>query len=396
MRRWLLPPLFVTAIAAFSFSLATPTLQAQDKEKAAPPEEETFLTADGMQLHGLFHKSAKSPGNDPVVILLYPPGKDNDMTKGDWGGLANRLTTSGFNVFRFDWRGHGKSTEIKNVEKFWGNPFTGPWNKRYISTGKKSVKDALFVKDLGQNGQNLNAYMPVFLTDLAAVRAHLDSKNDGGDVNTSSIYIIGAEQAAGLGFAWLATEWNRPAFCPTNINQLLGAPGYSYVPQPILNKDIETGGSDFSGVVWLTASRPASISETMIKSFVTGLMPNGATMPFAPKIRDNNPMLFMYGANDKKGEKDAAFFHKVALAAHGGGSLAPLQLADKLMFPVKNGASLTGVKLLGNADQLGTETTIMNFLDKIQKDRKQITRKPRNYTGPCYIKLELFGFMLPF
>lgn len=387
MHRWLIPPLLLAAVAVVC-CIAEPR-RASAQAKAPAPEEETFLTADGIQLHGLFHKSAKSPGSDPVVIMLYPPGKDRDMTKGDWIGLANRLSEAGYNVFRFDWRGHGKSTDIKNVDKFWGNPFTGPWNKRYISNqNKKTVKDTFFFKDLGNNA---NAYMPVYLTDLAAVRAHLDSKNDAGDVNTSSIYLIGSETAAGLGMGWLATEWNRPAFCPTNLNQLMGATDYKWVPQPLLNKDIDTGGSDVSACVWLSASRATTIPEATIKGFVSGLLPNGRTMPFLPKIRDNNYMLFMYGAMDKKGEKDAKFFHEVALAAKGGGSLPPLPLQAECLLPVKNGGTLVGVGLLGNVEQLGTENTIMNFLANRQQDRKQITRKPRGYTGPCYINFEAFG-----
>ena len=78
------------------------------RAQGADPVEETFLTADGVQLHGLFTKSTKNSGTDPVVILLYPPGKDNTMAKGDWKGLATLLSKQGYNVFQFDWRGHGK------------------------------------------------------------------------------------------------------------------------------------------------------------------------------------------------------------------------------------------------------------------------------------------------
>ena len=89
MRRWqILSPVLFAILAAVALSPTAPRALAQP----AAPTEETFLTADGMQLHGLFHKSQVNPGNDPVVIILYPPGKNNDMTKGDWKGLADRLT----------------------------------------------------------------------------------------------------------------------------------------------------------------------------------------------------------------------------------------------------------------------------------------------------------------
>lgn len=130
MRRWMAAPLVFVLAAILTTSTDSP--QAFAQPKFTPPEEETFLTADGIQLRGLFHKSAKAPATDPVVILLYPPGKDNTMIKGDWEGLANRLSSEGYNVFRFDWRGHGKSDDIKNTERFWTNPYTGNWNQKYI------------------------------------------------------------------------------------------------------------------------------------------------------------------------------------------------------------------------------------------------------------------------
>ena len=45
----------------------------------------------------------------PVIVLMYAPGPDRDMTKGEWGGLAKELKKAGYHVFQFDWRGHGKS-----------------------------------------------------------------------------------------------------------------------------------------------------------------------------------------------------------------------------------------------------------------------------------------------
>ena len=51
---------------------------------------------------------------------MYAPGKGNDMDKGDWKGLAKALSNEGYNVFRFDWRGHGKSKDIKDTFRFWG------------------------------------------------------------------------------------------------------------------------------------------------------------------------------------------------------------------------------------------------------------------------------------
>jgi hypothetical protein len=385
-------PLLLALVVGLSASFDTPEVQAQ--AKAVPPEEETFTTADGMQLHGLFHKSTKSTGNDPVVILLYPPGKDNNMLIGDWGGLANRLTEAGYNVFRFDWRGHGKSNDIKDTAKFWTNQITGAWNVRYIKGGGinvKPIKDQFFFKDFKDANAATN-YMPVYLTDLAAARAHLDSKNDAGEINTSSIYLVGSESAATLGIGWMAAEWNRPQFSPTP-NQLGLAPRYEFVPQG-LRGEFDTAGLDISGAVWLSASRPASFSPAAVKSFVSGVFPSGSRMYMAPKIRDNNPMMFMYAAGDKKGEDNAKFFHLEALVGMGNVKNGQRPLNANYLKPIPKGAALIGVRLLGDDNTLGTEKEIMKFLDAQQQERKQIVRKNRDFKNLYYISLKDFGLFM--
>jgi hypothetical protein len=378
-------PLLFAAAVALGISSHAP--QAQAQPKFPPPEEETFLTADGVQLRGLFHKSQKTPANDPVVILLYSPGKDNSMIKGDWDGLANRLAESGYNVFRFDWRGHGKSVDIKDTTKFWTNPYTGPWNQKCMKgANSKPIKDTIYFKDLGPNAAR---YAPVYLTDLAAARAHLDSKNDAGDVNTSSVYLIGSELGATIGMGWLAAEWNRPAFSPTP-NQLLQFPRYEYVPQP-LNGGITTpAGEDISASVWLTPTHPTSIPDNVIKGWVTGALPTGK-LPMPPKTRENNPMLFMYGEKDTRGKREAEFFHLEVLVGRGNKMLGLSPLNEKYLSPVKNGGALSGVALLGDNQTRGTEDTIMKFMDAIQKERKQLIRKSRGFTSPYFIELTSFG-----
>jgi hypothetical protein len=390
MRRWLAFPLFVVALGALILPAETPRAMAQDKND---PIEETFLTADGIQLRGLFTKSLKNGSSDPVVILLYPPGKGNDMGKGDWKGLAKLLSTEGYNVLQFDWRGHGKSTEIKDPARFWNlppapgnpdpNPFTGPWNSQRMITGapnlmgKGKIKNDLFLKDI----KDPVKYAPVFLLDLAAARHHLDTKNDAGDLNTSSIYLIGSDTAATLGIAWLVTEWNRPAFLPT-ANQLAfmgpGAfPTYKYVPQPLAGGlPNELGGGDISGAIWLSAAKASSVPDQLIKNFIS---------KGAPKLRENNPMLFLFAPKDTKAKSAAEFFvDQVLVAKPPAGS--PLTKLDQTQaLDVKQGAGLNGVALLGaNA---GTETLITQYLAALQKNRAKLIRKNRGFTAPWFIQL---------
>lgn len=386
MRRWMAGPLLFTAIT-LALTTDSPTARAAD------PVEETFMTADGVQLRGLFEKSEKNPSSDPVVILLYPPGKDNDMNKpGDWKGLSARLAKEGYNVFRFDWRGHGKSTDIKDTKKFWNlvgpndteppNPFTGPWNTPRMITGAPvknagKIKNDLFFKDL----KDPVKYAPTLLLDLAAARYHLDGKNDNGEVNTSSVYLIGTESAATIGFAWLVSEWNRPAFTPTP-NQLAApvpgaAPTYRYAFQPLQGGIVNEAGADISGAIWISPIRATSVPPQTIQQWVS----KGAT-----KLRENNPMLFLYGDTDAKGKKEADFFFSQVLVANPPKGSSVEKLDQTFLQEVKGGKSLVGAQLLGNAT-IKVEDTIVDYLKARQKDRSKLIRKNRGFTAPWAIDL---------
>lgn len=358
----------------------SPRLLAQ---KGEPPTEETFLTADGVSLRGLFYRAVQNSSTAPVVVLMYPPGQrgaETDMTKGDWEGLARRLTQEGYNVFRFDWRGHGKrGHEIKDRDLFWTNRYSGPWNVKYVSGfGKKPLKNDIYFKDI----RDPLRYMPVYLLDLAAVRAHLDNKNDNRDCNTSSIYLIGAGTAATLGMAWIATEWNRPAVVPGPA-ELLPAPRYEFVPQRLNGGIKVAAGEDISAAVWLSPIRPSIVSETLAKNWIT---------IYAPKMRDNNPMLFLHGEEESLGRRDASFYFREVLVGAGNRALGLNPLNPKYLHPIKGAKSLSGVALLGNNATLKTEDTIIEFMSAIQKERARVAARVRGYNAPWFIDLTYFGF----
>jgi hypothetical protein len=378
MRRWMAAPLVFAAFAALFPN--TPRALAQDG-----PVEETFLSADGVQLRGLFLKSEKTPASDPVVILLYPPGKDNNMDKGDWKGLAARLSKEGYNVFRFDWRGHGKSTDIKDTKKFWTNDFTAAWNHKYITGAPvgvvpKKIKNDIFFKDI--KGPDPTKYTPVYMLDLAAARYHLDTKNDAGDVNTSSVYLIGAESAATIGIGWMTAEWNRPKVAPKPGELGIGVPRYEFIPQPLVGGIPAEAGEDISGAIWLSATRPPpSIKPQLVQDWVA----KGAT-----KLRENNPVLFLHGAKDPVGKAATDFFFNQVLVANPPKN-SPLQKLEQAFVREVKDTKLVGVQLLGNNKDLGTEDTIMKFVEDIQKERAKIVRRNRTFDHPYFIDLSRFG-----
>lgn len=373
MRRWMAAPFLFAAFACLA-GQGEPAL-AQDDGK---PVEENFSTADGVRLKGLFHRAAKAAPGNPVVMLLYEPGVGNTMDKpGDWAGLTKALNDKGFHVFRFDWRGHGKSKDITDPNEFWNNNFTGPWNKKYVTgSGKKPIKNDIDVKtDLGMGGAKLKQYMPVFVNDIAAARTHLDGKNDQNELSTSSIYVIGAGDAAGLGLLWMTGEWVRPAIHPL----LGGGVVYKWVPTNGINVDPEAG-RDIAGAVWLSGTRPAAFQERIVTDWAKTTL----------KLRDNNPMLLVYGEKDKAAKDQAKFFYDNVLVAKGNKALGVKPLEQTFLQELK-GTGLKGAALLGNDAQLNTETTIMKYFEARQKDRAAIVRRERKYTGPYYIDLGYFN-----
>ena len=102
-------------------------------------------------------------------------------------------------------------------------------------------------------------------------------------------------------------------------------------------------------------------------------------------------MLFLYGDKDKlrTGVASAKYFVNEVLVAKGDKA----KRVDALKFteyqPVKDTA-LVGVNLLGG--KLGTEETILKYLETLEKDRKNVVRTPnRNWTKSPYVLTGLYG-----
>ena len=352
---------------------------------AAKGEQESFLTADGVKLKGLFHRSpnAGNTGN-PVVVLMYEPGKEKDMLKGDWDGLIDKLNTAGFHVFRFDWRGHGQSTEIadplgdntvllrQQFSGFWANTITGPANQNFLKgfAKGKAPKNTFKVKEDFKTAKDAANYFPYYVNDLAAVRLHLDIKNDNNVVNSSSIYLIGAGDTAALGMMWLAAEWKRPGVAPS----FAALPGLQYkiTPMPVAVVVDPPAGQDIAGAVWLTAGQPAAIHQGNLKAWALE----------SPKLRDTNEMLFLFGATDPPGKTAANVYYKNVLVADGDKKLGLLPVKQTFQYPVPN-TKLSGAALLGG--MLPTEQKVLDYLAERQKARQLITTKKRNYVSPYYV-----------
>jgi pimeloyl-ACP methyl ester carboxylesterase len=363
MRRRLFLPLAFTALAGAFFVQTAPEARPQNE-----PSDELIETADGVKLRGILYKAQNSK-NGSCVIILHEPF--TDPTKGDWEGLAKTLAKNGYHTLRFDFRGHGKSKDLI-PEKFWREPL----NQKLPGANRTPAKDTIDVKDF----EKKRDYYPQLVYDIAAARNHLDKLNDDGQVNTSSVYLIGAGDATTLGMLFLATEWHREQKKPT----------LAFNQQKFFvsaNLSIAAGGSpagrDYGGAVWLSPKRMAGFGSSAVENWVArhGRDPNG-------DMRKETPMLFVHGEKDEAGKSASKYFNDQVMVAGGRGRLEKL---DSTYIRDRKGTNLTGVSLLGKDDQLGTEKLILEFLDKMEELRRKKVRITREYTEPLRINLASFG-----
>jgi pimeloyl-ACP methyl ester carboxylesterase len=356
MRSWILSPLVFAAIAGAAL-LSDPAFGLA-QSKPGDPEEVSFQSADGVKLKGLYYKSVKG-GNSPTAILLH--GYATDPNKGDWDALARKLALdpkTACNVLRFDFRGHGKSTDV-NPNVFWSPRFAV--NARNIKGGSKvPPRGEISYKDFQKD------YFPVLVNDIVAARHFLDLKNDANECNTSSIFVIGDKYSAALGMMWIASEWKRAGVA-------VGFPMVGGQAPPLAGKDI-------AGAVWLSIEKPQSFPSNVYQTWVNNV---------APDMRLENPMVFFYADKDTRGAENARYFlDQVLVANPKGGKLSKLPLTKG--FPVKGGDKLAGVDLLGKGS-LNTETLILQAVEAIEKDRGQKGRIERKYNQPPYLDPKQVG-----
>src|SRR5262245_25537078 len=150
---------------------------AKDAPKPADPNKfrVPIPTADFVELDGTYYRGNK--GRDtPCVMLVHKFG--SDRTKSGLDELARDINREGFAVLTFDLRGHGGSINVS--PSFW----TVGANKNGIMGGTAKQTTISFAKFKP-------TYFPWLVNDIAAARRFLEIKNDAGEVNAQSIFIVG-------------------------------------------------------------------------------------------------------------------------------------------------------------------------------------------------------------
>src|SRR5262249_32063355 len=109
----------------------------------------------------------------------------------------------------------------------------------------------------------------------------LDVENDAQRCNTATIVVIAAQESAGLGMGWVTYEYQR---------RVVGGGANALVT----GGTVVYPGDDVAACVLLGPGRqpkpPASMSFRPVSWF---------GMPSSNRMRDNTPMCFIYGKQDR-------------------------------------------------------------------------------------------------
>jgi pimeloyl-ACP methyl ester carboxylesterase len=293
----------------------------------AEPERVRFTTADYAEIQGLYYASDLGI-KAPTVLMLHPVGSSIEAP--GWSDLAKKLQEKHYAVLTFDFRGHGNSVNVS--KDFWNAERSNQSLKGY-----KPVKPKLTISHSDfRTASNILSLE----NDISAAKRFLDAKNDASECNSAKLIVIGAGTGATLGAAWINSEWRRRAL----------KSGF-----PVIN-NTQAEGHDVAAAVWLSMASSVPINNTR-------WTPKLETYLASP-VRDNVPMLFLYGEQDTRAAHLAKSLHS---------SMAK-NVKDKKLKELDREVAikdtkLSGVELLGKKDTLRTEEKIIAYLEQVLEDR---------------------------
>jgi pimeloyl-ACP methyl ester carboxylesterase len=322
MQRSLLSHLLLVGGVSCLLAFSSADARGADRDEKKDKKEKTyepvkFDTYDQVELRGRWYASPKGK-KAPAVLIL--PKVGGDIGQDGWDRLAEALKEKGYSVLLFDYRGHGGSKSVS--PDFWKFPN----NNQLPNAAKNPPKESIDLKDFPKT------YYPMFLNDIAAARLCLDRKNDAGECNTANLIVIGAEDGANLGMAWLYSEWSR---------YQINAGG-----KPSATSE----GADTVCAIWLS-----------FKPKLGGIQPDRMGDWFKLIGRDKKvPMYFIYGDGDDASKQVAEYYVEQIKANKKGHEHTGTKA-------IEEAGKVTGSELLQK--NLKTQAQILKYIDNVMEDR---------------------------
>lgn len=349
-----MPRAWLIALASLSLYLLAASghrAAAQNSNDKIDSKRVNFPTFDEVELSGTFYRSLPAAGKkdrDAVVLLLHDfrHDKGGSSQEDGWRQLAGQLQREGYAVLSFDFRGFGNSKSVS--PKFWKYS-----HNRLRGSGRGAAAATIDQKNFSAS------YYVNLVNDIAAARAYLDVLNDGGDVNSSNILIVGAGQGATLGTLWMASECRRQRD-PTSDRLMEGLLPDWRNP---FKKFSEPEGNDLAAAVWLTLYPMLETKQlgSSLKSDLVDTAKNAKISTY-----------FLYSKDDKH----AADFTKNCMDALTFEKGKKIELKSVKEKTIPRAGQLSGSKLLSG--RLQTTNYIIDYLNRVVEDRGTRTRRPRD------------------
>ena len=263
-----------------SLGLTAPFGQCRILADTPKPDRVKFNTVDGVTLEGNFYPGSLGKKGDTFLFLHQL--KTGFSSQDGWANLAVALQEKGHSVLTFDFRGHGESRSV--APEFWSltdDPLTGmPGNphNRVLNPSNLASRRATSI-----NAATFPAkYFFTLVNDIAAAKMYLDERNDKGECNSSSLYVVAEGDACPLASLWMASEFSRKRVEIATSGPMLQVGNVFRNPRIIQNERITKTnppeGNDLLAGIWLSY-KPGILGQTV----PSDRWPCSCTVPKIPK-----------------------------------------------------------------------------------------------------------------
>jgi pimeloyl-ACP methyl ester carboxylesterase len=358
-----------------SLGLLGPTFPASAAlAQDAKPDRVKFNSYDGVTLEGFFYPGSLGKKGSTFLFLHQP--KTGSAAQEGWGSLADALTKQGHSCLIFDFRGHGNSTSVS--PDFWNlndDFVTGlpghPHNKLLGQTAATRKSPNISASAFPPK------YFYTLVNDIAAAKMFLDERNDKGDCNTSSLYVVAEGEACALASLWMASQFSLKkvdiASSGPRISGTAFRPRISQIER--ITKTYPAEGLDLLAGIWLSYKPSIAGLVAPVDRWIKEIS--------LARGKYRTQMMFVYGAKDTETKNHSKRYlasirpgydpDKAAKDSKPGDKPAnkpPVKTASDQLYTLGIAipdCNLSGIKLL--RPEFSTTTSIAEYVTKLGEAR---------------------------